>query len=238
MTDTILFDLDGTLLPMDQNVFTNGYFRFLTSKMEPYGYEPKELIDTIWKGTAAMVKNDGRKTNEEVFWDCFFSVYPDKSRDDIALFNDFYDTTFNDAIRFCGFNEKACQSIRYLKEKGYTVILASNPLFPLFAQKHRMRWAGVDPDDFLYITSYETSHYCKPNPLYYKELLEQLRLKPSGCIMVGNDAHEDLAAQEAGIPVFLLTDCLINTKNKDISGYPHGSFDEMVAFIESKTDRK
>ncbi|MCR5268268.1 MAG: HAD family hydrolase [Lachnospiraceae bacterium] len=231
MHDTILFDLDGTLLPMDQNEFTNGYFKFLTAKMQPYGYDPKELIDTIWKGTAAMVKNDGSKTNEEVFWECFFTVYPDKSRDDIRLFNEFYDTKFNDAASFCGFNEMAGKSIKALKEKGYRIILASNPLFPHFAQKHRMRWAGVDPDDFSYITSYENSHYCKPNPQYYRELLEKLDLKASQCIMVGNDAHEDLAAEEAGISVFLLTDCLINAKQVDITGRPQGSFREMMEYI-------
>ena len=56
---TILFDLDGTLLPMDQEAFTTGYFKFLAKKLAPYGYEPKSLVDAIWAGTAAMVKNDG-----------------------------------------------------------------------------------------------------------------------------------------------------------------------------------
>lgn len=53
---TILFDLDGTLLPMDQEAFTTGYFKFLAKKLAPYGYEPKSLVDAIWAGTAAMVK--------------------------------------------------------------------------------------------------------------------------------------------------------------------------------------
>ena len=43
----ILFDLDGTLLPMDQDLFTEGYFRLLAEKMAPYGYEPKKLIASI-----------------------------------------------------------------------------------------------------------------------------------------------------------------------------------------------
>ena len=29
----ILFDLDGTLLPMDQDVFTESYFKLLCKKM-------------------------------------------------------------------------------------------------------------------------------------------------------------------------------------------------------------
>ena len=49
--------------------------------------------------------------------------------------------------------------------------------------------------------------------------------------MVGNDARDDLAAEQAGIPVFILTDCLINTENRDISGYPQGGFPELLAYI-------
>ena len=39
-----------------------------------------------------------------------------------------------------------------------------------------------------------------------------LGVKPEECLMVGNDATEDMAAREVGMDVFLLTDCLINAK--------------------------
>ena len=68
---TVLFDLDGTLLPMDQDAFTKGYFRLLAAKVAHRGYEPKALVDGVWAGTAAMVKNDGSCTNEEAFWKRF-----------------------------------------------------------------------------------------------------------------------------------------------------------------------
>ena len=50
--------------------------------------------------------------------------------------------------------------------------------------------------------------------------------------MVGNDAAEDLAAREAGMDVFLLTDCLINTKNRDISACPRGDFAALNAYLD------
>ena len=85
---TVLFDLDGTLLPMDQDVFVKDYFGRIAAKVAPAGYDPKQLIDTIWCGTAAMVKNDGSKTNEEAFWDYAVSVYGDKIlRDKYFLMN-------------------------------------------------------------------------------------------------------------------------------------------------------
>ena len=60
-TTTILFDLDGTLLPMDQDEFVNGYFKFLVKKAFSRGYEPEKLIRSIWAGTKSMVMNDGSR---------------------------------------------------------------------------------------------------------------------------------------------------------------------------------
>ena len=51
--------------------------------------------------------------------------------------------------------------------------------------------------------------------------------------MVGNDAVEDVAVEQLGMKVFLLTDCLINKSGKDLSAYPQGSFDELLAYIET-----
>ena len=112
-------------------------------------------------------------------------------------------------------------------------MLAANPVFPMLAQKKRMQWAGVNPDDFALITSYENSCYCKPNPLYYKELAEKIGLKPSECLMVGNDTTEDAAAKLMGADFFLLTNCLLNKERKDISKYPRGSFAQLLNYIES-----
>lgn len=53
--------------------------------------------------------------------------------------------------------------------------------------------------------------------------------------MVGNDALEDVAARETGMDVFLLTDCLINTKGRDLSAYPKGDFAALNAYIDRLT---
>lgn len=76
---TILFDLDGTLLPMDQDAFTRGYFKLLAQKLAPHGYDPAALVDNIWAGTAAMVGNDGKRTNEAAFWDRFAACMGSRS---------------------------------------------------------------------------------------------------------------------------------------------------------------
>lgn len=225
---TILFDLDGTLLPMDQNKFTTAYMELIQTVFTKYGYG-NELVNVVWKGVAAMVKNDGSVTNEEAFWKTFAEFYGEKALADKKLFDEFYRKEFNDLRSVCGYDENAAATVATLKEKGFEIVLASNPIFPADAQKNRMRWAGLNPDDFCLVTSYENSRYCKPNCNYYAEITEKLKEKP--LCMVGNDVVEDTPAKQVGIEVFLLTDCIINKRNEDLSSYRHGNFTDLLRYI-------
>ena len=232
MIDTVLFDLDGTLLPMDQEKFVHTYMGLLTKKMVPYGYEPQHLMSAVWSGTDAMVKNDGTQTNEEVFWTEFCRVFGPDARKDEPLFAEFYASEFAHTRTVCGFAPEAAQILELLKEKDITVVLATNPLFPDIATRQRIRWAGLEHGDFALVTTYENSHYCKPNPDYYREILRKLGKSPANCLMVGNDVQEDLIpARETGMEVFLLTDCLIDRQKTDLGGYSRGGFDELKEFL-------
>ena len=231
MLKTVLFDLDGTLLPMDQDKFVKSYMTGLASYMAPYGYDPMLLTKSIWAGTAAMVANDGSATNEEVFWDTCSRTYGRNIRDDEPIFAKFYETEFQKIRNDCGFDPRGSLTVEVLHRDGLATVLATNPLFPAMATYSRMRLAGLSADDFQLVTTYENSSFCKPNPDYYREILGKLNLKPEECLMVGNDADEDMIAQTLGMRVFLLTDCLINKSGHDISRWPHGSFTELLAFI-------
>lgn len=231
MITTILFDLDGTLLPMDQEKFVKSYLGRLAHRMAPHGYDPEKLVKAIWKGTGAMVVNDGTQTNEAVFWKVFAGIFGEEALKDAPLFEEFYRTDFQQVQHDCGFESRAAEAIAEIKGMGYRMALATNPLFPAIATRSRCRWAGLDTSDFELITTYENSSHCKPNPDYYWEIMGKLKVKPEECVMVGNDVGEDMIAQELGMRVFLLTNCLINKDNKDIDRYPHGSFPELITFI-------
>jgi len=227
----ILFDLDGTLLPMNQDLFMKYYFGELAKKLVPLGYNKDTLVNDVWTGTKAMVMNDGTKTNEETFWDTFCSLAGKDCRSDMPIFDSFYRNEFTAAKNACQPTAAAKEVINLIKASGRRLILATNPLFPFVATENRIGWAGLSTEDFELITTYENCHYCKPNPKYYAEILEKTGLKPEECLMVGNNTEEDMIAETLGIKVFLLTDCLINEKNTDISKYPQGGFEELKEYI-------
>ncbi len=230
----VLFDLDGTLLPMDQDEFVKCYFGALCKKLAPYGYEPSGLVDTIWRGTAAMVKNTGEKVNRERFWDVFTQVYGEDSRSDEARLDDFYENDFDIQVReSCGYDPEAAAAVEQIKSMGYRVALATNPIFPTCATESRIKWAGLRRDMFELVTTYDNSKYCKPNLDYYRDITEKLGVSGEECLMVGNDVGEDMIAQALGMKVFLMTEYMINKKNVDISAYPRGGFSELIEYVRA-----
>ncbi|MBE5818637.1 MAG: HAD family hydrolase [Clostridiales bacterium] len=230
----VFFDLDGTLLPMDQDVFVGDYFNRLGIHFMQYGYDPQILIKNVLKGTMNVIKNDGEKTNEKVFWEFFVQTYGEKMLDDVVHFDEFYANEFDKVQAVCGYTPKASELITTLKQKNIMLILATNPIFPAIATHKRIRWAGLDANDFSLITTYENTSYCKPNPRYYVDILDRFSLKPEECVMVGNDVGDDMVAKDIGMEVFLLTDCLINKNETDITIYPNGTFDDLERFLLAK----
>ena len=231
MIKVILFDLDGTLLPMDQSVFVKTYFGGLAKKLALHGYEPQQLINSVWAGVKAMIKNNGEKLNEQIFWDVFENIYGKKVKSDMQYFEEYYKQDFDKVQEVCGYNEKAKQVMNTVKQLGFRTALATNPIFPAIATKKRIFWAGLDYTDFELITTYDNSRFCKPNLEYYKDVIKELNVSPEECVMVGNDVSEDMVASKLGLKVFLLTDCLINKDNVDISAFPNGSYDQLIKYL-------
>ena len=229
----VLFDLDGTLLPMDQDKFIGAYFKLLTMKMVSLGYDADRFGKCLWSGVGAMIKNDGSCLNAKRFWDVFVQMFGEDAMKDKVHVDEFYRNEFQQVQSVCGYDAEAKTVVECARECGKRVILATNPLFPPAATESRMRWAGLAPEDFDFYTVYDNSTYCKPNLNYYHEILEKTGLKAEECLMVGNDVSEDMITETLGMKVFLLTDCLINKENVDISKYPHGSFAELKEYIKS-----
>lgn len=230
--NTILFDLDGTLLPMDVEEFTHRYFGLILQTMNEKGFDGKMILDAILSSTKAMILNDGKKTNEEVFWENFTSL-TNLSRDLMEPhFNDFYEHVF-DQIDSHVQSENMKQAVNILKEKNYRMILSTNPLFPRIATLKRIQWAGLDPNDFDYITTYENSSACKPNLAYYEEIIDKLDLDIKECMMIGNDVQEDGILEKIGIPVYLVSDYLLNRNNQKITTFEMTDSDAFLKYVQN-----
>lgn len=230
---TVLFDLDGTLLPMDVDVFTNAYFAELAKKAAPYGYtDVKALVAAVWNGTKAMVQNDGTVSNCERFWSSFAQEMGETALEMRPVFDDFYAREFDRVKAFVGENPLARTVIDALKQKGYEVVLATNPIFPLVGVETRLTWLGLTAGDFSLVTSYENASFCKPNPDYYREILRKTGRRAEECMMVGNDTGEDLAAAALGMDFYLVTDCLIHRGNEPLPPVKRGSFQSFLELAE------
>lgn len=232
MLTTILFDLDGTLLPMDFDKFIKVYFYEMGMYFKDI-IEPEKLTKFIWIATEAMVKNTDWQTNETVFFDVFSQLINSDVQIYTDRFNSFYDQGFLKTRACVGENEFVKKSVQLLKSKGYHLVIATNPLFPEKAIQHRIRWAGLNREDFSYVTSYERNHFCKPQLHFYEEILKEIGEKPECCLMVGNDIQEDIIASKLGIKTFLINDFLIHRTEEEIVVDYQGNYEAFHQFAKS-----
>lgn len=238
MVNTLLFDLDGTLLPMDNEEFTRGYFKYLIPHVMHLLNKDK-FIEQLWASTEKMVRNDdARKTNEEVFKEDFLTNSGIREEDLWPILLEFYQGEFATLSHLTRPTPLSRQVVQTAIDKGYTVVVATNPLFPRTAIEARMKWAGVDDLPFALVTTLEEMHYCKPNPNYYREILEKVGKQPEECMMIGNDGYEDMIAGKLGMETYLVTDCFI--ERNVLSDYVNhqGTMQELLEFIKGLPDRK
>ena len=228
----ILFDMDGTLVPMEVEAFARAYFKALAAELAPFGVAPDVLVKAIWTGTEAMVRNDGSRPNADVFWDVMTQITHIDRASVEPVCDAFYTGNFNLARAATGENPLAAEAVRLAHEKADKVVLATNPLFPMAGQATRMGWVGLKPADFDLVTCYTSDRFCKPNPAYYHDVCARLGLEPGKCLMIGNDDREDMyAASAAGMDCWLVTNWRIPQKDKPWTG-PQGTFDELLEMLK------
>ncbi len=228
----ILFDMDRTLLPMDEELFIKTYFGGLARKLCPLGIEKDPLIAAIWKATGAMIKNDGSHTNDEVFWKVFAEETGREVTSYIEASDAFYQKEFYEVKAVTSENPLATEAVKAAREAADKVVLASQPIFPMAAQLARASFVGLKEEDFDLVTAYETESYAKPNPKYYGAICERLGVEPKDCLMIGNDEKEDMfAAKAAGLNCYLVTD-YINAREDYPWDGPKGTFADMIEMLK------
>lgn len=227
--DTILFDLDGTLLPLDQDQFIKNYFGRISKFAAPHGLDPDALIAGIMAGMKDMQGNDGSQSNADAFWPGFERTIGRTRAEVEGLFRTFYETEFDKVREVLHDTVDRKPLIAQLKERGYKLVLATNPMFPIEAVRTRLGWVGLEESDFIHVTTFDNSSYCKPKKEYYEEILEKIGKAPQECIMIGNDAAEDMIAESLGLLVGLATDYLENPKELPIERFVSGTLEQVIS---------
>lgn len=231
MINTILLDLDGTVLPLDMDLFMTIYFNEMSKVFNDLP-DHEMVVKNIWAATDAAVKNTEKITNENAFMNAYSELIVGDLEEHKRRFEKFYDEGFLQTKQSVVENEWIKKSVNILKEKGYTLALATNPIFPMKAIYHRIKWAGFEPSDFLYISYFEKNHYCKPQIKYYEEVLNAIGKKPSECMMVGNDVQEDMVVGKMGVKTYLITNHMLHRTQEPIVADYKGNYEDFYRFVD------
>ena len=201
----VLFDLDGTLLRAEMAEFIPRYVQGLAEYCAPW-VKPKKFEQALLQAIRNLIheEGDGRITNEERV---YASMRRDLGLSEERLIASLEHFRLNQLVELRHLIRPiplARQIVQECRRKDIPLVLATNPVFPWFIIQARMQWAELDEDWFDHVTSYENSHYCKPQPGYFRHLSDLVGVAPQHCLMVGNDLQHDLAAVAVGMPAYLV----------------------------------
>ena len=232
MTLTVLFDLDDTLLNTNMGEFLPAYFDGLGQTLADFGSQQR-IVDQIKYAVGKMSANqDPSKLLKQVFAENFYSplgTSEAKCRDRLA---DFYSDAYPNLASHVQVKPEAHSLVQWCKSQGFRLAITTNPLFPETATRQRIFWAGLDPDDFLFFSSYDTFHFTKPNLRYYAEAIARLGWPEGPIVMVGDDLTLDvLPVEKLGAKSFWVVPGVVE------SGRPQGSLTGVRAYLESLQGR-
>jgi len=234
MFKAILFDLDGTLLNIDMEIFLQYYFSEMISAAQEAGYQDgKKMVEQVFNSTGLMVNNlSSAVLNEEVFMGDFLPRCKYPETEVRGFFDNFYEHHFPLLQVHCHPFPDIPEMMQSLFRSGFKVVIATNPVFPRSAIQQRLKWAGIGDFPYTFITSYEEMHFCKPHIEYYEEISSRIGVAPNDCIMVGNDVDEDLPAGLIGMKTFLVEDMLIDKGQSGLIPDWRGKISDMINFMK------
>lgn len=204
MARAVLFDLDGTLLPVDFDQFLARYIDHVCRFYQAVAHI--DLRPGLKPAVGKMMANDGSRQNGDVFWD----TLAQHVECDRAVLEEWYPRFIQHDGPALGDgivpDPAAARVVQAWKARRAKVVLATNPVFPRMLVDLRARWGALDPNTFDLVTSCDNMTFCKPFPEYYLSIARSIGVPPSECLMVGNDVQMDLVpAAKAGMRTCLIT---------------------------------
>ena len=236
--DAVLFDLDGTLLRVQMTEFIPRYVDGLAESCRAYA-KPKKFVRVMLDSIRELLKTngDGEQTNEQRVYSFVqqrLGIPEAVLRETFQNFADNHLDSLKALIHPIPLAKKILQECL---EQEIPLVLATNPVFPEFMIQARLRWAGLDDIPFVHLSSFENSCYCKPQSGYFREILAQLQLAPERCLMVGNDADQDMSAAAVGMQTFLVDTWLIEREGANWPYDSRGDHGALQRFLHERFSR-
>lgn len=222
----VLFDLDGTLLDVDVREFLPRYFRALDEAVSP-SFPRVDLVPAVLAATGAMQRPHPGLTNREVFYRDFELKTGIDLEEEWPVFERFYREVFPTLGAPYKPMPGARGAVLAARAAGWRVAIATQPIFPLVAIEHRLRWAGLGDLEFDLVTTYEVMEACKPQPAFFLQVCATIGCAPGDCVMVGDDAEADMAAGAVGIETFYVG------RGSAVADHS-GTMDDVPAFLERR----
>ena len=164
------------------------------------------LIKPLIESTrAVLTSQDPLRTNFDVFFAAMTPALTMDRAEFDRVVQAFYQTAYTTLREHTAVRPAARRLVEWLLERGYRVVVATNPFFPRVAIEQRLAWAGVPVDEvgFELVTSLENMHFSKPHPHYYEEILARVGVSADEAIMVGDDWGNDITpAWRAGLNTY------------------------------------
>ena len=203
MPITLLLDLDDTLLDANSEVFLPAYYSALADHFCD-AVPPDVMLAALRSGVQRMMLNrDSSRTLQQVFEAEFYPRLGDDAHVLRAGIADFYRDVFPGLGSTTRRRPGARELMDWAQSVGHQVALATDPVFPMVATRERVRWAGLDPERFDIISSFETFHFTKTHPAYFAEVLGRMGWPDRPALMAGNDVERDLLpATRLGLATF------------------------------------
>ncbi len=213
--DFLMLDFDNTLLQIPNQVFNEYIPKKVLSHFNDK-IEADAFFQFFKESMKVMLQHDHDIiTNLEAFLKRFSSISGFPLDETIRIFRKFYSNDFPTFKKYCEPIPKAQVLVKTAKELDIKLILATQPVFPKIVTKERLSWANLNIDDFYYISHAENSTNMKPNPKYFRNLLEIADVKAEKVLMVGNDMLYDMSASTVGIKTWLVDKNHDNIEYKD-----------------------
>jgi pyrophosphatase PpaX len=172
--DTILFDLDGTLVDTNELIISS--FLHTLGKYYPDKYKREDVLPFMGPS----------------LYDTFSGIDPERAEEMILEYRTYNHENHDRLVKeFKGVNE----TVKRLKEDGFKIAIVSTKILDTVVKG--LKLTKLDPY-FDVIVALDHVEKPKPDPEAIYVALKQLDSTPEKAIMVGDNYHDILAGKNAG----------------------------------------